>query len=114
MVDDAHIENIITDSRKILFPEQSLFFALNGPNRSGASFIKDLYQKNVRNFIVDADFNISALNQFPNANFLQHANVLQALQLIAEFHRNQFSLKTIEKQLQRIGFINCCYQNLIS
>jgi len=95
MVDDAHIENIIIDSRKILFPEQSLFFAINGPNRSGASFIKDLYQKNVRNFIVDSDFNISELNQFPNANFLQHHNVLDALQLIAEFHRNQFSLKTI-------------------
>jgi alanine racemase len=95
MVDDAHIENIITDSRKILFPEQSLFFAINGPNRSGASFIKDLYQKNVRNFVVDSDFDIPELNQFPNANFLQHHNVLDALQLIAEFHRNQFSLKTI-------------------
>jgi len=95
MVDDAHIENIITDSRKIFFPEQSLFFAINGPNRSGSSFIADLYQKNVRNFIVDTDFNLSALNEFPNANFLQHHNVLDALQLMAEFHRNQFSLKTI-------------------
>jgi len=95
MVEDVHIENIITDSRKIFFPEQSLFFAINGPNRSGASFIADLYQKNVRNFIVDTEFNISELNQFPNANFLQHYNVLHALQLMAEFHRTQFSLKTI-------------------
>ncbi len=95
MVEDVHIENIITDSRKILFPEQSLFFAINGPNRSGASFIADLYQKNVRNFIVDKSFNISELKQFPSANFLQHENVLQALQLFAEFHRTQFSLKTI-------------------
>ncbi len=95
LVEDVHIENIITDSRKIFFPEQSLFFAINGPNRSGASFIADLYQKNVRNFIVDNDFNISAINQFPNANFLQHENVLHALQLFAEFHRTQFSLNTI-------------------
>jgi alanine racemase len=94
-VDDAQIENIIIDSRKILFPEQSLFFAINGPNRSGASFIADLYQKNVRNFIVGDDFNISQLKHYPNANFLQHRNVLDALQLIAEFHRTQFSLQTI-------------------
>jgi alanine racemase len=95
MVDDAHIENIITDSRKIFFAEQSLFFAINGPKRSGVSFIKDLYQKNVRNFIVGDDFNVSELKQFPNANILQHENVLHALQLVAEFHRNQFSLKII-------------------
>ena len=50
LVEDVHIENIITDSRKIFFPEQSLFFAINGPTRSGSSFIADLYQKNVRNF----------------------------------------------------------------
>ena len=95
MVEDAHIENIITDSRKILFPEQSLFFAMNGPNRSGASFIADLYQKNVRNFLVDTNFNISEIKHFPNANFLQHENVLTALQLMAEFHRTQYSIKTI-------------------
>ena len=95
MVEDVHVENIIIDSRKILFPEQSLFFAINGPNRSGASFIEDLYQKNVRNFIVDKSFNISELKQFPNANFLQRENVLHALQSFAAFHRTQFSLKTI-------------------
>ncbi len=95
MVEDVHVENIIIDSRKILFPEQSLFFAINGPNRSGASFIADLYQKNVRNFIVDKSFNISELKQFPNANFLQHENVLHTLQSFAAFHRTQFSLKTI-------------------
>ena len=45
--------NLLLDSRKLLFPATSLFFALGGPRRSGISFIKELYEKGVHNFVVD-------------------------------------------------------------
>jgi alanine racemase len=42
---DAPIEHILIDSRKLIFPATSLFFALSGPRRNGNLFIDELYQK---------------------------------------------------------------------
>ena len=47
---ETTIEHILLDSRKLLFPASSLFFALAGPRRNGDFFIDELYKKNVRNF----------------------------------------------------------------
>ena len=47
------IQYLVTDSRKIVFPEHSLFFAIRGPRRTGASFINEVYHKGVRCFIID-------------------------------------------------------------
>ena len=47
---DHFIEHLLLDSRKLLFPESSLFFALGGPRRNGISFVNELYNKGVRNF----------------------------------------------------------------
>ncbi len=92
---DALIENILTDSRKLLFPETSLFFALPGEGRNGNAFIKTLYNKGVRHFIVDDSFNQENLIHLNEANVLQVANVLVALQTLATFHRHQFQYKVI-------------------
>ncbi len=88
------IENILTDSRKLLFSETSLFFALPGEGRHGNTFIKTLYNKGVRNFVIDESFT-QELNEFTNTNFLQVKNVLQALQALAAFHRSQFAYPVI-------------------
>ncbi|MEQ1553944.1 MAG: hypothetical protein ABL929_07195 [Ferruginibacter sp.] len=42
---DASIENILTDSRKLMFPETSVFFALPGDGRNGNNFIDSLCKK---------------------------------------------------------------------
>jgi Alr-MurF fusion protein len=93
--EDFLIENILTDSRKILFPETSLFFALPGQGRNGNDFIKPLYNKGVRNFIVDESYTNAQPNKFPNANFLQVKNVIQALQTLGKYHRSQFKYPVI-------------------
>jgi Alr-MurF fusion protein len=92
---DALIENILTDSRKLLFPETSLFFALPGEGRHGNTFIKTLYNKGVRNFIVGDSFNQEDLTDLNEANVLQVKNVLVALQALAAFHRHQFQYPVI-------------------
>ena len=46
------IEHLLLDSRKLLFPVSSIFFALDGPRRKGLSFVRDLYNKGVRDFVV--------------------------------------------------------------
>jgi alanine racemase len=89
---DATIEHLLLDSRKINFPATSLFFALKGPRRDGHQFIPDLYKKGVRNFICSEKINLSL---YPDANFLQVDDGLQSLQQLAAYHRGQFNIPVI-------------------
>ncbi|MFT3679959.1 MAG: bifunctional UDP-N-acetylmuramoyl-tripeptide:D-alanyl-D-alanine ligase/alanine racemase [Ferruginibacter sp.] len=93
--DDAVIEHVLLDSRKLLFPKTSLFFALGGPRRNGNLFIADLYAKGVRNFVVDEAVTPIVIKSFPAANFLQVKEVLAALHLLIQFHRHQFRIPVI-------------------
>ncbi len=91
----AVIGHILLDSRKLLFPADSLFFALGGPRRNGNSFIPELYNKGVRNFVVDESLPEDVALKFPEANFLHVPDVLQALHLLTAFHRQQFKIPVI-------------------
>ncbi len=88
------IEHLLTDSRKLLFSSTTLFFSIAGPRRNAHFFVKDLYQKGVRNFIVDVSFNL-LLDDFADANIVSVENVLIALQQIAANHRNKFNIPVI-------------------
>ena len=90
---DTLIEHLITDSRKLLFPESTLFFALPGQSRDGASFIKSLYDKGMRNFVTDEKF--TGTEKFPGANFLPVADPLKALQELTAYHRHRFNYPVI-------------------
>ena len=92
---DTAIEHILIDSRKLIFPTTTLFFALNGPRRSGDNFVEELYTKGVRNFVVDELFNVAYKETLATANILQVKNVLQSLQHLATFHRQQFQLPVV-------------------
>lgn len=92
---DMPIEHILLDSRKLLFPASSAFFALAGARRSGHDFIDDLYQKGVQAFVVDEQVTEAAMKAWPGAVFLQVKDTLQALQSLASFHRHHFSLPVI-------------------
>lgn len=90
---ETEIRYILTDSRKLLSPEDSLFFAIRGPRHNGHDFIPDLFKKGVRNFIV------SELpedkTKYSGCNLLLVRNGLAALQELAAFHRRKFDLKVI-------------------
>jgi len=92
LVTDAPIEYLLIDSRKIVFPSTTLFFAIAGERRSGESFIAEAYERGVRNFVVPTQFDITS---FKEANFLFVANVLQSMQTLAAYHRTQFSIPII-------------------
>ncbi len=92
IVDNTIIEYLIIDSRKIIFPNNSLFFALHSDRRDGHSFIEEAYQRGIRNFIVEKSIDF---NKFPNTNFLLVHNSLNALQTLAAKHRSQFQYPVI-------------------
>ena len=94
--EDVLIENLLTDSRKLLFAHTSLFFALNGIGRNGVDFIKVLYIKGVKNFVVNEHFIADAIiGEYKNANFLIVPDVLSALQKLAALHRHRFNYPII-------------------
>jgi Alr-MurF fusion protein len=90
---DTVIEHLLTDSRKLLFPETSVFFAMQGQGRNGNNFIESLYKKGVRHFVVDKDFDEA--EKYIDANFLVVENVLVALQTLAAHHLHQYNFPII-------------------
>lgn len=88
---NEEIEHILTDSRKVIHTQKSLFFAIVGQRHNGHKFIKELYTKGVRNFVIsDKSFAVPE-----NCNVLFVNNTLEALQELASFHRRQFNLPII-------------------
>jgi alanine racemase len=92
--DPGHvIEHLLIDSRKLLFPGNSLFFAFQGKQTDGHLFIDPLYREGVRSFIIeDPSFNTGA---HPDANFILVKSCLRAIQSIGKYHRKQFSVPVI-------------------
>lgn len=82
----------MTDSRRLFYPETTLFFALYGQRRNGQAFIPDLYLRGVRNFII---YDALDSKDFPEANFILVKDSLRALQLLAAFHRLQFDIPVL-------------------
>ncbi len=91
--DDAVlIKYLLTDSRKIVTSQTSLFFAIKGDRRDGHEFITDLHHAGVRNFVV-SDSAVAA--NFPDSNFIVTTDTLAALQNIASHHRDAFSFPVL-------------------
>ncbi len=86
------IENLLLDSRKLVFPESSLFFALKGGRRNGHLFIDELYEKGVRSFVVSDELD---LQKYPKGNFFGTKNTTIALQNLTATHRKNYNLPVI-------------------
>ena len=92
LVKASTIEHLLIDSRRLIFPETSLFFSLKTAHQNGHDYIADLVQRGVNNFVVDTNFDAS---KFPTANFIFVDNVYQALQKIAKQHRALYAYPVI-------------------
>lgn len=90
---DLQISILLTDSRLVFTPGESLFFALVTKNNDGHKFIEDLYNQGVRNFIVSKI--LPEWDEYTDANFLLVADTLAALQKVAAFHRKHFDIPVI-------------------
>ncbi|HOZ85696.1 MAG TPA: bifunctional UDP-N-acetylmuramoyl-tripeptide:D-alanyl-D-alanine ligase/alanine racemase [Niabella sp.] len=86
------ISHLLTDSRKLTNPENSLFFALNGPRRDGHFFIPELYKAGLRYFVVTEN---QPTKKYPGAFFLKVGHVLKALQSLVAWHRSHSEITTI-------------------
>ena len=118
---EATIDWLLTDSRSLSFPEETLFFALTTKRNSGVRYIPELYARGVRNFVVSEEefkqvengelriesamqdddaqpilnSQLSTFNFSSTLNFLIVPNPLKALQKLAEVHRERFNIPVI-------------------
>lgn len=90
---DAPVSILLTDSRRLSFPEQSLFFALQTKTNDGHNYIQGLYKLRVRNFVVSTF--LPEFESMPKANFLVVKDTLKALQKLAAHHRKRFNIPVI-------------------
>ena len=58
---DSCIEHLLIDSRKLVFPPTTLFFAIKTEQGDGHQYIDELYREGVRNFVVSVLPDLSSL-----------------------------------------------------
>ncbi len=91
--------NISLDSRQIYDPENTAFVAVRGINHDGHQYIESLYQKGVREFIVEKESWIGALPEkaknWTNTSIWVVDNSIKTLQHLAHLHRKSFNLPVI-------------------
>ena len=96
---DAQIGWLLTDSRSLCFPEETLFFALKSARNDGHKYISDLYRRGVRNFVVESrgiqEYCPNSVSEMNDANFLIVPSPLAALQRLAERHRDEFDIPIV-------------------
>lgn len=89
--DVAVIDAISIDSRSLQNGENTMFFAISGPNNDGHTYINELIDKGVRHFVVTHIPETAA----GKANFLVVENTLEALQKLAAYYRSLFDFPII-------------------
>lgn len=90
---------LLTDSRHLSFAERSIFFALKGDRHDGHRFLNDVYQRGVREFVVENTALTPALKSqletWTDATIWVVNNSLRALQHVAAKHRHQFPIPVV-------------------
>ena len=91
---NADVSYLLTDSRSLTYPSETLFFAIATQSDDGHRYVKHLYNKGVRNFVIEYSGNID-ISAMREANFLRVSNSLDAIQAIATYHRRRFQIPII-------------------
>ena len=89
---DAKVTRILTDSRSLSFPEETLFFAITTRHGNGHNYTKELYNRGVRNFVVN---NTECLAGMSGTNAIVVPDTVAALQTLATHHRSQFDIPVV-------------------
>ena len=88
---ERQISDLLIDSRQLITPQQALFFAIVSKRNDGHKYVKDLYDKGVRVFVMSRMPN----EPCPDAAFIVVDDTSKALQTLAAHHRQQFDIPVI-------------------
>ena len=86
----------ITDSRQLITnPTDSIFFAIRGDRHDGHQYVTNLYERGVRQFVVERSARRDEWKLLVDATFRVVDNVRQTLQQEATKHRQQFQIPVV-------------------
>jgi len=85
--EDAVITLLAIDSRTVSSSDETLFIALRGIQHDGHDYIRDLYERGIRAFLVSQ---LPDYKDFPEAGFCLVKDTLSALQELATAWRNRY------------------------
>ena len=90
---------LLTDSRLLVNPAETIFFAIKGERHDGHQFIEKLYQKGVRQFVVEQKAitkNLQkVLETFTDTQIWEVESSVSAMQQLAKQKREQFNIPVI-------------------
>jgi alanine racemase len=87
--EDLFAHDLLTDSRHFNFTEESVFFAIRGPNHDGHKFIGQLHKRGIRIFIVESF--PENINEYNDSAFIKVESTIDALQALAAYRRKKFT-----------------------
>ena len=88
---DRAVSHILTDSRSLLMPEETLFFAIRTESGDGHRYIESLYERGVRSFVVE-QLSSETEAKYSGCNWYVVTSSITALQALARTHRERFPL----------------------
>ena len=91
--EELNVSLLLTDSRSLKSPAETLFFAIKSKSNDGHRFIEELYKKGVRNFVTEQ--NLPIFSTFKGVNIIKVDNSVKAMQKIAAAHRKKFKIPVI-------------------
>jgi Alr-MurF fusion protein len=90
---------LLHDSRQLVYPQDTLFFAIRGERHDGHQYLQDLYEKGLRQFVIETGAVGPSLRQWidsrPDAQFWQVPDSVAALQQLAAHRRSQYTLPIV-------------------
>lgn len=90
---EVFVTELAIDSRKVMNPEHTLFFAIETEKNDGHFYIPELYRLGVRNFVITKV--MESYSECVAANFLFVDDSVYALQQLAMKHRQCFHIPVI-------------------
>ncbi|MBS1647051.1 MAG: bifunctional UDP-N-acetylmuramoyl-tripeptide:D-alanyl-D-alanine ligase/alanine racemase [Bacteroidetes bacterium] len=90
---DHSFSQLITDSRTAGFVTEGLFIAIKGDRHNGHLYIHNLYEQGCRCFLVSEEN--ETYYDMNEASFLLVSNTLEALQKLAAYKRDLFSIPVV-------------------
>ncbi len=85
------IRTLLLDSRRLLIADDSLFLAMRGQHHNSHQFLPIVYAQGIRQFVVERG-DRALYKDLKDANIIQVANSIDALQQLAAHHRSQYQL----------------------
>lgn len=91
---DLPISQLVIDSRSATYSSGVLFIAIAGERHDGHLFVRELYAKGIRAFMISKDADALA-QDCPDAVFIVVQDTLEALQQLAATHRSRFTIPVV-------------------